>query len=269
MATDKSLTYLMPKVELHAHLSGSLSCQTIEEVVQLHRKTFPKEDLPPEADKFKDITDDNCSFDATYAIFRVAQAIVDHPQAVVLATTRVIEEFSAENVKFLELRSTPRAVPGKMSKEDYVESVVAAIEECSKELPVIVKYLVSIDRRGTVDDAEMALKLCVDMNRKYPNVVVGLDLSGDARVNDARDYIPVLKSASDANLRVTVHLAEVPNVDEVSSFLTQNWRPDRLGHATCIHPDFGGDANLWKTFAALNPPLPVEICLTSNLVFLI
>jgi adenosine deaminase len=107
------------------------------------------------------------------------------------------------------------------------------------------------------------------MNRKYPNVVVGLDLSGDARVNDARDYIPVLKSASDANLRVTVHLAEVPNVDEVSSFLTQNWRPDRLGHATCIHPDFGGDANLWKTFAALNPPLPVEICLTSNLVFLI
>ena len=267
MAADKSLTYSMPKVELHAHLSGSLSCKTIEELVRLHRKSFPDEDLPPEADKFKDITDDNCSFDATYAIFRVAQSIVDHPEAVVIATTRVIEEFSAENVKFLELRSTPRSVAGKMTKEEYVESVVDAIEKCSNKLQVIVKYLVSIDRRGTVGDAETAVKLCVDMNKKHPNIVVGIDLSGDARVNDAIDFIPLLKSATDANLRVTAHLAEVPNVEEVFSFLTQSWRPDRLGHATCIHPDFGGDEKLWKTFASLKPPLPVEICLTSNLVF--
>ena len=153
-----------------------------------------------------------------------------------------------------------------MTKEEYVESVVDAIEKCATKLSITVKYLVSIDRRGGLEDAETALKLCIAMNGKHPNVVVGLDLSGDARVNDARDLLPILKAASDAGLSVTVHLAEVPNNEEVMAFLTSGWRPDRLGHATCIHPDFGGDEVIWETFASLHPPLPVEICLTSNLV---
>ena len=265
--TEENFTLSMPKIELHAHLSGSLSCHTIDELVTLHRKTFPTEELPPEADKFKDITEDNCSFDATYAIFRVAQRIVEHPEAVTLATTRVIEEFAADNVKFLELRSTPRDVPGKLTKVEYIEAVVAAIRATSSKLSIITKYLVSIDRRGTVADAEIALQLCIEMKAKYPGIVVGIDLSGDARVNDARDYISVLKAATEAGLYVTVHLAEVPNQDEVMSFLSTEWRPHRLGHATCIHPDFEGDETLWERFASLKPPIPVEICLTSNLVF--
>lgn len=264
--SGQEFTHSMPKVELHAHLSGSLSCKSVEELIQLHKKTFPDEELPPEADRFKDITEENRSFDTTYAIFRVAQSIVDHPEAVAVATTRVIEDFADDNVKFLELRSTPRAVTGKMTKEEYVESIVDAIEKCSTKLSIMVKYLVSIDRRGSLEDAETALQLCIDMNDKHPHVVVGLDLSGDARVNDARDLMPVLRAASDAGLSVTVHLAEVPNKDEVLAFLTSDWRPDRLGHATCIHPDFGGDKVIWETFTSLKPPLPTEICLTSNLV---
>jgi adenosine deaminase len=266
MSVD-NYTHSMPKVELHAHLSGSLSCKTIDELVTLHRKTFPDEVLPSEADKFKDITEENCSFDATYAIFRIAQRIVDHPAAVVLATTRVIEEFAADNVKFLELRSTPRDVPDKMTKVEYIEAVIDAIKGTQSRLSIMTKFLVSIDRRGTVADAENAVRLCLDLHSKHPSIVVGIDLSGDARINDARDFIPVLRRATESGLSVTVHIAEVPNKEEVMAFLATEWRPNRLGHATCIHPDFEGDATLWKTFASLKPPIPVEICLTSNLVF--
>jgi len=256
----------MPKAELHAHLSGSLTAKTIEELVDLHRKTFPDEKLPAEADTFKNMTATNSSFDATYAIFRVAQSIVDHPDAVTLATTRVIEEFCDDGVTFLELRSTPRRVAGKMTKEEYVEAVVDAIKKCDdRNLSIIVKYLISIDRRGSVADAEEALKLCVEMHGKYPSVVVGLDFSGDARVNDAKNYLDVLHSAKDRGLFVTVHLAEVPNVEEVANFLSE-FRPHRVGHGSCIHPDFGGDDQLWKTFVSMQPTIPVEICLTSNLV---
>ena len=232
----------MPKAELHAHLRGSLSCKTVEELIELHRKTFPDEKLPAEADAFKNLTATNASFDATYAIFRVAQSIVDHPAAVELAATRVIEEFRDDGVAFLELRSTPRQIDGKMSN------------------------LVSIDRRGSVADAEEALKLCLDMKARHSEVVVGLDLSGDARVNHLADFLPVLKSGKDRGLFVTVHLAEVPNVEEISAFFAADFRPDRIGHGSCIHPDFGGDEGLWKTFLKFAPPIPVEICLTSNLV---
>jgi adenosine deaminase len=103
------------------------------------------------------------------------------------------------------------------------------------------------------------------MHGKYPSVVVGLDFSGDARVNDAKNYLDVLHSAKDRGLFVTVHLAEVPNVEEVANFLSE-FRPHRVGHGSCIHPDFGGDDQLWKTFVSMQPTIPVEICLTSNLV---
>ena len=41
----------MPKIELHAHLSGSISKQTVRELIILHRKNYPEEEIPPEVIK--------------------------------------------------------------------------------------------------------------------------------------------------------------------------------------------------------------------------
>ena len=47
-------------------------------------------------------------------------------------TKDVIREFAADNVKYLELRSTPRGNDTTgMSKRDYVEAVIRAIQECN------------------------------------------------------------------------------------------------------------------------------------------
>ena len=36
----------MPKIELHAHLSGSISKQTVRELITLHQKNYPDEEIP-------------------------------------------------------------------------------------------------------------------------------------------------------------------------------------------------------------------------------
>ena len=40
----------LPKIELHAHLNGSLSLSTINSLVQLHKLSFPNEEVPNVSD---------------------------------------------------------------------------------------------------------------------------------------------------------------------------------------------------------------------------
>ena len=62
-------------------------------------------------------------FDAVYDTFFAAQFLIDHLDAVELATRRVLEEFAADNVIYLELRTTPRHVEGKMEQIQHITKV--------------------------------------------------------------------------------------------------------------------------------------------------
>jgi len=42
----RSFIKQMPKIELHAHLSGSISKQTVRELITLHQKNYPDEEIP-------------------------------------------------------------------------------------------------------------------------------------------------------------------------------------------------------------------------------
>lgn len=58
--------------------------------------------------------------------FRYAHELTDTPEAISLATQRVIQEFSDDNVVYLELRTTPRATAA-MTKAEYLNAVIDAI----------------------------------------------------------------------------------------------------------------------------------------------
>ena len=98
-------------------------------------------------------------------------------------TYDVIHEFAEENVKYLELRTTPREVTATgMTKESYIESVLKAIEDCSKEgLDIVVRLLLAIDRRNSVDVAKRTVELADKYSRLSGGIVVGIDLSGDPK----------------------------------------------------------------------------------------
>ena len=98
-------------------------------------------------------------------------------------TSDVIEEFSDDNVKYLELRTTPRAVSStNMTKSSYVDSVIKAVQDVCSKKDIIVKLLLSIDRGRTIEDAWDTLKLAEDYAAKPDPSVVGLDFSGNPSV---------------------------------------------------------------------------------------
>lgn len=99
-------------------------------------------------------------------------------------TYNVIHEFHQDNVKYLELRSTPREVlKTGMTRELYVEAVLRAISKCEAEnLDIVVKLLLSIDRRNGISVGHETVKLAQKFQATDVERVVGVDLSGDPNV---------------------------------------------------------------------------------------
>lgn len=179
--------------------------------------------------------------------------MTNNPEAVLKATQDVIEEFASDGVIYLELRTTPRQEEN-MTKKQYIDSVLKGIEICSKTAPSItVKLILSLDRKTCSKNAKNTLDLALEYLQTHPNIIVGLDVSGDPTKGNW--FKKIVTEARSKNLKVTIHCAEVPNVEEVEEII--EFLPDRIGHGTCILKEFGGTDELFQKF--LESKIPVGI----------
>lgn len=101
-----------------------MSDKTLKKLVDLRKSSDPEYDDSEIAayNTFSESDDLDKCFDK----FKFAHELVDSVAAVKLAVSCVIDEFSSENVIYLELRSTPRETK-TMSKEEYLEAIVGSI----------------------------------------------------------------------------------------------------------------------------------------------
>ena len=99
-------------------------------------------------------------------------------------TRSVIKEFAEDNVKYLELRSTPKEIPETgLTREVYMQTMVQAVRDCESEgLDITVRLLVSIDRRHGVEVAKIAVDLADRWMHSTQGLVLGVDFSGDPKV---------------------------------------------------------------------------------------
>ncbi|XP_068459628.1 adenosine deaminase-like protein [Clinocottus analis] len=247
----------LPKVELHAHLNGSVSFDTIEKLIS-RKPHLNIEHGMTAIGKGQRRTLDEC-----FQFFKVVHQLVDTEEDILMVATDVIREFAADGVKYLELRSTPRDEKETgLTKKSYVETVIKAIKQCkSDELDIDVRFLVAIDRRNGAEVAMETVKLAEEFMLSTDGLVLGLDLSGDPTVGHGKDLLPALQRAKDCGLKLSLHLSEVPSQLEESELLL-DLPPNRIGHGTFLHPEVGGSQSLVDKVMANN--IPLELCLTSN-----
>ncbi|XP_042179334.1 adenosine deaminase-like protein isoform X1 [Oncorhynchus tshawytscha] len=273
----------LPKVELHAHLNGSVSFSTIEKLVARkphlniehgmtairsgQRRTLDEADIPIICQRKRRRGQRAGCFVRTrrrcFQVFKVIHQLVDTEEDILMVAKDVIREFAADGVKYLELRSTPRKEKTTgMTKRRYVETVIEAIRQCKNEgVDIEVRFLVAVDRRNGAEVAMETVKLAEDFMLSTGGLVVGLDLSGDPTVGHGRDFLPALQKAKNCGLKLSLHLSEVPSQADESELLL-NIPPDRIGHGTFLHPEVGGSQSLVDKVRKHNTPL--ELCLTSN-----
>jgi len=170
-------------------------------------------------------------------------------------TTSVIEDFALENVKYLELRTTPKSFGNRMTRRSSLQSVITAIKDCEqKNLGIKTRLLLSISREEALDAAIETMCLAEEFSNS--GLIVGIDFSGNPHKGSFQELLPALQRAKQQNFKTTLHFAEVLNMEESIAML--NFQPNRLSHANFM------DSNVWNLL--LTSRIPLEVCLTSNMM---
>ncbi|CAN6206362.1 unnamed protein product [Urochloa humidicola] len=269
----------LPKVELHAHLNGSVRNSTLLELAkQLAEKGIIV---------FEDVKDvimkNGRSLPECFKLFDLFHILTTDHDTVTRIAKEVVEDFAAENVVYLEIRTTPKNNEAKgMTKRSYMNAVIKGLKAVeavdvvlfdsksrtnhtltctptieldgdTKKKRIYVRLLLSIDRRETTLAALDTVNLALEMKDQG---VIGIDLSGNPVVGEWETYLPALQHAKELGIPITIHCGEVANRKEIQAVL--DFCPQRLGHVCCLN-----DVE-WKKLKSLM--IPVEICLTSNVM---
>ncbi|KAB8073153.1 Metallo-dependent hydrolase [Aspergillus leporis] len=253
---DAAFTKALPKIELHAHLSGSISRQTLHEIWAKKKATDPTfsvEDplvvLPPGKVDY--------SLKTFFTLFSksIYQLINDLP-SISFATHSVLSDFQADGIAYLELRTIPRSSPdGTFTKEAYLSTILSTISQFQATNPSLtVRLILSLDRGHTTPAEADSI---VDLAIAHKPITVGVDIAGNPTKGDVARFGPALARAKTNGLGVTVHFAEVESVaaeGELETIL--GFGPQRLGHV--IHVPEG----LKKEIARRG--LGLELCISCN-----
>lgn len=223
----------LPKLELHAHIHGSLRRSTMVELAsQLNMTAGMKVSL----DKY-----DHGVADKPFELFPIVHAIVSSKEVVTRIVTEIIEDYQSQNCIYLELRTTPRALRDGTTMEEYLRTVLDVISayNAQRRDQMLVKLVVSIDRSKRYSEAVEALELAKKLAmRGDERLIVGIDFSGNPLGGRFEDFRPVLEDARSFGFNLTIHTAEAralsepppetDGADETSAILA--FRPDRIGH---------------------------------------
>jgi adenosine deaminase len=256
LPVNAAFTQALPKVELHAHLSGSISRATLHTIWQKKKSSSKNDDtpLPDPAIALKPAG----TFPTILSFFQIFNDyiynLVNDRESIAYATRSVVEDFQRDGVRYLELRTTPRHILNAgISREEYVQIVLEALTQhheaqlasSTKDTDLIEVHLIlSIDRIMSAAEADEIVSIAASHAQPSPPSsssplssprVLAIDLCGNPTKGTVSTFTPSFLRAKTLGLATTVHFAEVPASSTESELTTLlSWSPHRLGHAINI-----------------------------------
>jgi len=243
----------LPKVELHLHLEGAVRAETLLELSQ------NKSGLKEKVDEW--ITT-RCAQQFHYGNFReflvafgIISLLIETPQDYALATRRLIEWLSEQNVQYAEIIFAAGVVLWKKQQVDAVfEAVAAAAEAAEGRTGVRVQWIFDATRHFGMDHVREVLRWAA---RYRSQGVVGFGLGGDEAAGPARLFPDVFKEVRDLGLHGVAHAGEACGPESIRDAV-ELLGAERIGHGlTAIQ-----DANVMALLRERR--IPLEVCPTSN-----
>src|SRR5262249_41777031 len=237
----------LPKAELHLHLEGSVTPETLVELRQRHGNQTTLAEVEA-LYQYKD-------FLGFLMAFKTLTEDLQTPDDYELITYRLMQKLKAENILHAEVYVSVGVCLWR--KQDFAaifEGLERGRERGARDFGVSLLWIFDAVRHFGVEAARAVFELAV---RYRDRNVVGVGIGGDERRAAPELFREVYEYAAANGMRLTAHAGETTGPESIWGAL--NLRAERIGHGlTAIQ-----DRELIEELATRQ--VPVEICLTSNL----
>lgn len=233
----------LKKIELHLHLDGSVSVNTISKIT--------KENIEDLENKM--IANEKCQNLSEYLTkFDIPIDCMQTKENLILVAEELTKYLQSQNVIYAEIRFAPMFHTKKgLSYEEVVDSVLEGLNKNNK----VKTNLILCMMRGMPKKENLKT---IDIAYKYLNKgVCGIDLAGAEDKYSLSNYNDLFKIISEKNIPFTIHAGENGNYEEVD--LAIKYGAKRIGHG--IHA-FESEQTQNKL---KDKQILLEVCPTSNI----
>ncbi len=255
----------LPKAELHLHLEGTVSPETLVELSRRNATVGRGEAgyllSIAEAEALYRYTD----FSGFMLAFKAVTQRLRTPEDYELITYRMMAQLAAQGVVHAEVYVSVGVVYYWRKAELEADPLVfdrifrgmeAGRIRGERDFGVSVYWIFDAVRHFGPEEAARVFRKAAELRAESPSIV-GIGIGGDERRTGAEPFRELYAEARDAGLRLTAHAGETVGPESIWAAL--NIGVERIGHGlTAIE-----DPDLMEILAERQ--IPVEICVSSNL----
>jgi len=248
---ERSFIRRLPKAELHLHLEGTATPETLVELSERH------DGSPLGLDQAR-VLYQYTDFAGFLMAFKAVSQHLQTPRDYELIAWRMMEQLARQGVVHAEVYVSVGVVYywRHCEFEPLFEGMERARLHAEKELGISVYWIFDAVRHFGPEEAARVFRKAAEMRPRFPSIV-GIGIGGDERKMGAEAFRELYSEARDAGLRLTAHAGETAGPESIWGAL--NIGAERIGHGlSAIH-----DQELMDLLAERQ--VPVEICVNSNL----
>ena len=250
-AVDMRWLRALPKAELHVHLVGSASPESVLELARRH----PERGVPTEQDALLDFfafTD----FAHFIEVYIAVNALVRTAEDVEVLTYQVAGDLAAQQVRYAELTVTPDShLLQGIAADALAEALTCARRRAREELSVELAWVFDIP--GELGPAS-GLRTIDWVEHHAPEGTVGFGLGGPEQGVPRAQFADIFARARALGLHSVPHAGETTGPQTIRDAVT-HLGAERIGHGIAAAEDPALMDELARRGIAL------EVCPTSNL----
>jgi aminodeoxyfutalosine deaminase len=240
----------LPKAELHLHLEGTVTPETLVELSERHPSGVLTIEQARALYRYVD-------FSGFLLAFKAITERLETPSDYELITYRMVEALSRQGVVHAEVYVSVGVVYywRRVEFEPLFAGMERARLQAERDFGVTLYWIFDAVRHFGEEEAARVFRKAADMRREHASIV-GIGIGGDERRTGAEPFRELYRQARDAGLRLTAHAGETVGAEGIWGAL--NIGAERIGHGLSAEHD----PELMEVLSQRQVPL--EVCVTSN-----